>query len=168
MVVKTETCFYTELKIYPGHGSKFVRRDGKLINFIDGKSRSLYHLKIKAQRLCWTQAWRRLHKKGKVETHAKKKAKRSAKVYKSIQGVSLEDIRKRRAQKPDVRKAQRETALREVKEKAKKQKDDTKKKAAPVKSAKKAAAHVTDRGFVKTPKIRQQARAGAAKTGSQR
>ena len=41
----------------------------------------------------------------------------------SIAGVSIEDIKKRRDVKPDVRKAQRETALRELKEKEKKPSD---------------------------------------------
>jgi hypothetical protein len=30
MVVKTDVCYFSELKIFPGHGSKFVRKDGKV------------------------------------------------------------------------------------------------------------------------------------------
>ncbi len=30
MVVKTDTCFFTEFKIYPGHGRRLVRKDGKV------------------------------------------------------------------------------------------------------------------------------------------
>lgn len=112
MVVKTDSCFFTELRIYPGHGRRLVRRDGKLLAFIDQKSRSLYTQKIKAQRLTWTQSWRRKNKKGKVETAAKKKGKRAARVFKSIQGITIEDIKKRRDAKPDMKKAQRDDALR--------------------------------------------------------
>lgn len=38
---------------------------------------------------------------------AKKKGRRTARVFRSIQGISLEDIKKRRDAKPDFRKAQR-------------------------------------------------------------
>jgi large subunit ribosomal protein L24e len=62
--------------------------------------------------LTWTQAWRRKNKKGKIETAAKKKGKRSARVFKSIQGITIEDIKKRRDAKPDLKKAQRDNALR--------------------------------------------------------
>src|SRR5688572_22523075 len=30
MVIKTDTCFFTELKIFPGHGKRIVRKDGKV------------------------------------------------------------------------------------------------------------------------------------------
>jgi hypothetical protein len=30
MVVKTDVCFFSENKIFPGHGSKFVRKDGRV------------------------------------------------------------------------------------------------------------------------------------------
>jgi hypothetical protein len=30
MVVSTETCFFTELKVYPGHGKRFVRKDDRV------------------------------------------------------------------------------------------------------------------------------------------
>jgi len=154
MVIKTEACFYTELKIFPGHGRRLVRRDGKLLAFIDQKSRSLYHQKKKAQKLRWTQAWRRRNKKGKIESAAKKKGKKQARVFKSIQGISIEDIKKRREIKPDLRKAQREAALREVKERARKQKEDKKKtttKSGTTAQPKKAKSSE----FVKVPKARR-------------
>ena len=130
MVIKCDICFYTELKVWPGHGKRCVQK-GKLVTFLSRKAWSLNDQKIKAQRLTWTQAWRRKHKKGKVETAAKKKIKRTGKVYKAIQGISMDEIRKRRAQKPEMRAAQREAALREIKERKKKTKDDKKKATAP-------------------------------------
>jgi len=155
MVIKTETCFFTEMKIWPGKGRRFIRRDGRFLAFIDQKSRSLYEQKIKAQRLTWTQAWRRRNKKGRVETLAKKKGKKTARVFKSIAGITIEDIKKRRDAKPDLRKAQRETALRELKEKAKKAAEE-KKKAAIYNSKKKGA--VQQQGeFNKIPKQRRLA-----------
>ena len=41
---------------------------------------------IKAQRLTWTQQWRRRNKKGKTDLAVKKKTRRAAKVVKAIQG----------------------------------------------------------------------------------
>ena len=29
-VIKTDTCSFSEMKIYPGHGSRYVRRDGQV------------------------------------------------------------------------------------------------------------------------------------------
>jgi len=156
MVIKTDVCFFTELRIYPGHGHRMVRKDGKLLAFINTKSRSLYTQKKKAQRLHWTQAWRRLHKKGTVEAEAKKKAKRSGKGFKAIAGLSLEDLKNKRLQKPDVRKAQRDQAAREIKERNRKAKEEKKRAtgAAFKKSGAKATAAAA-RGFVKTPKTRR-------------
>jgi len=63
----------------------------------------------------------------------------------------VEDIKKRRDAKPDFRKAQRDAALREVKERTKKSKDDKKK---VTKKAAKAAT-AAPAGFVKVPKSRR-------------
>lgn len=111
-----------------------------MLAFLNQKSRSLYSQGIKAQRLTWTQQWRRRNKKGKTDLTVKKKARRAAKVVKAIQGLSMEDLTKRRTQKPEYRKAQRDAALREAKERKKKVKDAAKKsskgagaKAAPIK-----------------------------------
>lgn len=65
MVVKTDPCAYTEYKIYPGRGQKFVAKDGKITFFISAKADSLWHQKIKAVKLTWSQAWRRMNKKGR-------------------------------------------------------------------------------------------------------
>lgn len=150
MVVKTDICYYSDHKIYPGHGRRFVRKDGKLLMFLDSKCESLYHQKIKAQKLTWTQAWRTLHKKGKKDLVGKKKTKKSARVFRAIQGISMEDIQKRRQQKPEFRKAAREAALREVKERQKKAKDAAKKD----KKDKKKIQHKPV-SFVKVPKQRR-------------
>ena len=71
----------------------------------------------KAAKLVWTQAWRRLHKKGITETTTKKKRTRTGKVQRAVVGASLEDIKKKASQKSEVRTAQREAALKELKAK---------------------------------------------------
>ena len=155
MVIKTETCFFTELKVFPGHGRRLVRKDGKLLVFIDRKSRSLYTQKKKAQVLRWTQAWRRKNKKSKTETAAKRKGKKTARVFKSIQGISMEDLQSKRDMKPEQRKAAKDVAIREKKEKEKKAVADKKKTAAAGAKAKKPVAVAASAAFVKVPKSRR-------------
>lgn len=127
MVIKTESCVFTENKIYPGHGTQFVRRDGRLVRFLDPKAASLYHQGRKAQRLTWTQAWRRMNKKVRIEAVQKRARKKRVKLAKAVGGLSVEELRRRRNQKPELRSAQREAALREIKERKKKEKEERKK-----------------------------------------
>jgi len=140
------------MRIWPGKGRRFIRRDGRYLAFIDQKSRCLYDNRKKAQRLTWTQAWRRRNKKGRVETMSKKKGKKVARVFKGIAGTTIEDLKKKREIKPEVRKAQQQTALREIKEKAKKAAADKKKATAYAKKQGTVAGDLT--------KVPKQRRAG--------
>ena len=115
MVIATELCALSEYRIYPGNGKLFVRRDGKPIFLGSSKAYSLTIQRKKPAKLVWTQAWRRLHKKGITETATKKRARRSNKVARAVVGLSLEDIRKKAGQKPEARTAQRAAALKEIK-----------------------------------------------------
>ena len=63
------------------------------------------HRKLKAQRLRWTTAWRRLHKKIKQADQGKQKKKKAFKVERAIEGVSLESIKKLKHAKPEDKKA---------------------------------------------------------------
>ncbi|TFJ87688.1 hypothetical protein NSK_001038 [Nannochloropsis salina CCMP1776] len=118
MVIKTDMCSFSEYRVYPGHGIRFVRRDSATLVFSTAKTKGLYNQRKKAARLVWTQGWRRLHKKIKVEEVQKRRTRRTTKFQRAIVGASLEEIKKKRAQKPE-RNAQREAALKEVKERAK-------------------------------------------------
>eukprot|EP00539_Tryblionella_compressa_P002492 CAMPEP_0178744802 /NCGR_PEP_ID=MMETSP0744-20121128/6966_1 /TAXON_ID=913974 /ORGANISM="Nitzschia punctata, Strain CCMP561" /LENGTH=156 /DNA_ID=CAMNT_0020397963 /DNA_START=360 /DNA_END=831 /DNA_ORIENTATION=- len=116
MVISTELCALSEYRIYPGHGKLMIRRDGKPIWLGSSKAYSLQFKEKKAAKLVWTQAWRRLHKKGLSETAAKKRTRRANKVQRAVVGASLEDIKKKAAEKSSVRSAAREAALKEMKE----------------------------------------------------
>jgi len=120
MVIKTELCAFSEWKIYPGRGVRFVAKDGRISMFINKKAHKLYLRKVKAQKITWTTAWRRHNKKIKTDEGAKKKKRRAAKVQKAIVGISLEDLKRKRSEKPEFRQAQREAALREIKERKQK------------------------------------------------
>merc|ERR1712029_848045 len=63
-----------------------------------------------------TVLYRRKHKKGLEEDVAKKRNKRTQKFQRAVVGATLQDIMAKRNQKPEVRKAQREQAVRAAKE----------------------------------------------------
>lgn len=119
MVVKTDLCSFSEYRVYPGHGIHFVRKDGQLATFISSKCKSLYHQRKKPSKLTWTVAWRRLNKKEQKDESTRTRKRRTQKVQRAIVGVSIDTLRKRRAEKPEQRQAAREAALREVKERQK-------------------------------------------------
>jgi large subunit ribosomal protein L24e len=111
-----ELCALSEYRIYPGNGKLMIRRDGKPIWLGSSKAFSLTVQRKKAAKLVWTQAWRRLHKKGLSETTTKKRSRRAGKVQRAVVGASLEDIKKKTAQKSELRTAARESALKELKD----------------------------------------------------
>ncbi|CAN0399781.1 unnamed protein product, partial [Discosporangium mesarthrocarpum] len=55
--------------------------------------------------------WRRLNKKIKVDEVARRRTRKTTKLNRAIVGATLEEIKKKRQQKPEVRSAQREAAL---------------------------------------------------------
>jgi large subunit ribosomal protein L24e len=120
-----------------------IRRDGKPLWLGSSKAYSLTIQRKKAAKLVWTQAWRRLHKKGLTENIAKKRNRRAGKVQRAVVGASLEDIKKKAAQKSDVRVAQRDAALKELKER---------KAANKVKSGGAKAKQIGGQTFQKVPK----------------
>merc|ERR1719271_1819052 len=135
MVIKTDLCPYTEYRIYPGRGQRFIAKDGKVHFFISKKAACLFKQRIKSVKLRWTQAWRRMNKKGKVDEQGKKRTRKAQKFQKAIVGMSLEDIKKKKAQKPELRQAAKEAAAKEVKARLQK-----KGGSAPTKTAGKAKA----------------------------
>merc|ERR1711964_262272 len=106
--------------IYPGRGIRYVLRDGKVQLFINHKVGSLFKQKIKPAKLTWTLNWRRKNKKGKADEAGKKRTKRAAKVQKAIVGMSLDDIKKKKAMRPELRAQAKDSALKEHKDRAKK------------------------------------------------
>ena len=116
MVTKTEQCSYTEYKIVPGRGSRFISKDGRTHYFISTKARSLYTQKIKPVRLTWTLAWRAYNKKIKVDELSKKKTRRTAHIQKAVVGLSIEEIRRLKAQTRQDRDKKYDDAIKEIKD----------------------------------------------------
>ena len=50
---------FCALRIYPGHGRRFVSKAGQIVIFISSKTRSLYHQRKKSAKLTWTLVSRR-------------------------------------------------------------------------------------------------------------
>uniref|UniRef100_A0A9J7XQF9 Large ribosomal subunit protein eL24 n=1 Tax=Cyprinus carpio carpio TaxID=630221 RepID=A0A9J7XQF9_CYPCA len=113
----------------------------QVFQFLNAKCESAFLSKRNPRQINWTVLYRRKHKKGQSEEVAKKRSRRAVKFQRAITGASLAEILAKRNQKPEVRKAQREQAIRAAKE-AKKAKQATKKQPtqsakAPVKAASK-------------------------------
>merc|ERR1712157_529253 len=94
---------------------RFVAKDSKVHFFISAKVASLHGQRIKPVKLRWTQAWRRMNKKGKADEQAKKRTRKAQKFQKAIVGMSLDDIKKKKAQKPELRQQARDAAAKEAK-----------------------------------------------------
>ncbi|ELU15326.1 hypothetical protein CAPTEDRAFT_101886, partial [Capitella teleta] len=81
-------------------------------HFLNAKCERSFNMKRNPREVPWTVLYRRKHKKGQQEEVAKKRTRRTHKFQRAIAGASLTDIMAKRNQKPEVRKAQREQAIR--------------------------------------------------------
>jgi len=158
--MKIDLCGYSGYKIYPARGRTLVKQDGKVYKFLDGRTMKAHLLKRNPRKVTWTVLYRRKHKKGIEEEAAKKRTKRTQKFQRAVVGATLQDIMAKRNQKPEVRKAQREQAIRAAKEVKKTTKATTKK--APAAGAAKAA---KPKAAAKAQKVNMKA---APKVGGKR
>jgi len=150
--MKTEICSFSGYKIYPGHGKTYVRLDSRTFRFISAKSASLFLQRKNPRKIHWTVVFRRMHKKGISEEAAKKRSRKTVKHQRAIVGASLDQIKAKRNQRPEVREAQRQQALEAAKKK--KVEEETKRR-----EAKKAQA--ATRGKTAQPKMSKQQAKGA-------
>ena len=139
MHCRTEVCSFSEFRIYPGHGVKFVRRDGQSVLLSSHKCVRMVQQQKKPGKLHWTQSWRKLNKKGKAEGVARKKIRKVARVVRAIVGMSMDDLKnKRKATVPKAKNVATEAALKEVKDR---------------KKSKAGNANVAPRGGASVPKM---------------
>jgi large subunit ribosomal protein L24e len=123
MVIKYQTCSFSEFKIAPGHGIRYCEVNGKTHIFVNKKSHKLFKHHKKALNIRWTPKWRLSHKKGKVEESKNRVVKqKKERQIKAVVGLSLEEINKIRESLKDERNndAQRYKYAQEIKEKKKK------------------------------------------------
>merc|ERR1711998_323972 len=116
MVVKTELCNYSGFKIYPGHGTKFVRMDQKMFTFITGKAMACQLMKRRNLTTKWTVQYRRINKKGTLEEEkSKRRSKKAVVRTREIVGLSQEMLEKKRASRPVAKSKATDAALKELK-----------------------------------------------------
>jgi large subunit ribosomal protein L24e len=68
-------------------------------------------MKRNPRKVKWTVLYRRKHKKGIEEEAARKRTRRTVKHTRAIVGATMTDIMAKRNMKPEVRKAQRDQAI---------------------------------------------------------
>ncbi|XP_037025105.1 60S ribosomal protein L24 [Bradysia coprophila] len=134
--MKIGLCAFSGYKIYPGHGKTMVKIDGKTFTFLNKKCERSYLMKRNPRKVTWTVLYRRKHKKGIEEETTRKRTRRTQKFQRAIVGASLTEIMAKRNMKPEVRKAQREQAIKAAKDQKKATKAAKKTTTAP--TAKKA------------------------------
>jgi len=152
VIFAPQKCAFSGIRIYPGKGKTYVQKDCKIFKFIDGKSEALFQKKRNPRRIAWTAAYRHAHKKGLVVEKSKKRTRRAYKAERAIVGLNLESLRAKRNQNKSERQAQRDLALREIKEKKASEKAKKKAKVAAAAAAQQKAAQ---------PAQRQQKQRGA-------
>nr|ACI67183.1 60S ribosomal protein L24 [Salmo salar] len=69
--MKVELCSFSGYKIYPGHGVRYARIDGKVFQFLNAKCESAFLAKRNPRQINWTVLYRRKHKKGQSEEEPK-------------------------------------------------------------------------------------------------
>ncbi|KAI6182746.1 TRASH domain-containing protein [Aphelenchoides bicaudatus] len=151
--MKTELCVYSGYKIYPGHGKRQVRADGKINIFLNKKSERSVAMKRNPRDIPWTVLYRRKHKKGlhADDNATKKRVKRTVQVAsRAIGDFSIEAILAKRNQNPELRRAQREQAVKAAKDAARDKKAAKKEKAKTEKSKGPTAQKVKAAKNVKT------------------
>merc|ERR1711997_586282 len=128
---------------------------GRIVHLIGSKARSLFHQKIKPVKLTWTTAWRQFNKKVKVDDSTKRRARKTTKVQKAVVGMSLDEIKRRKAESREDRDKKTNEREKDVKDRKMKAMKD--KKAAKGKEVKAAG------GAKKQEKIKDKGAAGGDK-----
>jgi len=150
--MKVQTCSFSGFRILPGRGMRYVRLDGHSFIFYSKKCSHQFYAKRNPRKCCWTLLYRQAHRKGIREEVSAKKRSKLVKVDKSLAGLSIEEIRQRRAQAPEARQAQREAAMKAIKDRMKAiAAKKAEKKAADKKAAEKAAAEKKEKAAAKAP-----------------
>jgi len=103
--------------------------DSKLFYFRTAKDSAYFLQKQKPAKFGWTQVYRKLNKKGTIETHARRRRKAVKKVQRPVAGLDLAQIQKVRRETPDQRKARNDANLKELRDRRAKAKAATKPKA---------------------------------------
>ncbi|RKO96789.1 hypothetical protein CXG81DRAFT_6171, partial [Caulochytrium protostelioides] len=100
---RLDTCSFSGFKIYPGHGSMYIRGDSRSFRFANSKAHRYFLQRLKPSKLDWTTVFRRINKKGAQEATRKSKSRKVTKAPRAVAGATLEDIQAKRAAAPELR-----------------------------------------------------------------
>merc|ERR1712226_334782 len=113
-----ETCTFSQLKIPAGKGKKYARSDGKIAFFLSRKCETHFKSKRNPRLFRWGAVFRR--KKDKQQKDSKKAKKiviKTSAMTRGIAGITMDELLKKKNEKPEVRKAKQEAAIRAIKAK---------------------------------------------------
>lgn len=96
MVLKTEVCRFSGLKIYPGHGMRLTKMDSQTYLFLNAKCKRLFNLRLRPAKLAWTTQYRKAHKKVRTRRTIRLRRARCA-LSRDVDVVSRVDARRRTA-----------------------------------------------------------------------
>ncbi|XP_063723378.1 large ribosomal subunit protein eL24-like [Symsagittifera roscoffensis] len=117
-MVKQEACTFSLLKIPAGKGKKYARTDGKIAYFLNKKCETHFKLKRNPRLFRWGAVYRRKREKQQKDTKkAKKIVVKSSVLTRGIAGITMDELLKKKNEKPEVRKAKQEAAIRALKAK---------------------------------------------------
>ena len=116
----TEICSFSGLKIYPGKGTRYIRGDSKIFLFRTSKDSRYWHQKRRAAKFHWTVVYRRLNKKGSVDTRVKRRRRGAKKVQRAVAGMDMDLLKQIRKENPDKRKERLTANQAELRERRKK------------------------------------------------
>lgn len=94
----------------------FLNKIKQVFRFANGKCESLFLQRKNPRKIAWTAFCRKLHKKGLAEEVSKKKGRKHVKHQRGIVGLDIDAIQAKRTQKPEVRTAARQEAIKQAKE----------------------------------------------------
>ena len=100
MSTKTDLCTFSGLRIFPGHGIRYVptvnsQSTKPVFPFLSRKARSLFHQRVNPRKVAWTSIFRTV-RKGAISDVKKRRRQRSARVRRDIVGAPLALIKERR------------------------------------------------------------------------
>ena len=110
---------FSGFRIHPGHGFSYVKADAKMVHFGTYKSASAFARRSNPRKIAWTAVYRRLNKKNEAARTRKKKTRRTTRVQRAIVGASLDILKARKRNKGGPKSAQKQAALKEVRDKKK-------------------------------------------------
>jgi len=120
---------------------RYIRLDGHSFIFYSKKCSHQFYAKRNPRKCAWTILYRQAHRKGIREEVSQKKRTKLIKTDKALGGLSVEEIRQRRSQTAEARQAQRDAAIKAIKDRMKAMaQKKAEKKASEKKAAEKAAA----------------------------